>query len=151
MLFIDSTISSLIVWIMYGNKLFVTYFCPSSAFCATINVSLTVSGQQHRIRKAFNRTLPFASLNWLNACAIRGTTVLAPNHVLINGLPSGSNYLTNTGTARLAINAFEVGQDRGEFEFGCVIIFDQPLTGFIEIMNSRQIICISLNTAIFHF
>ena len=78
--------------------------------------------------EACNRGLPFASPNWLNACAARGTAILAPNHVLINGLPSGSNYLTNTVTGRLAINGFEVGQDRGEFEFGCAIIFDQQLT-----------------------
>ena len=72
--------------------------------------------------------MPFASLNWINACVIRGTSVLAPNHVLINGLPSGSNYLTNTASARLGINAYIDGPDRGEFEFGCVIIFDQSLT-----------------------
>jgi hypothetical protein len=76
-----------------------------------------------------NRTLPFGSLNWLNMVSIRGSSIPAPGHVLVNRLPSGGgSFLMNTAVGRLAINGFVDGRDRGAFEMGAVIIFDQILT-----------------------
>jgi hypothetical protein len=76
-----------------------------------------------------NRPLPFGSLQWLNMVCVRGNTVINPNNVLVNRLPSGSGtYIMNTITSRLAVNGFQDGRDRGAFEMGAVIIFDQILT-----------------------
>jgi hypothetical protein len=76
-----------------------------------------------------NRTLPFGSLNWLNMVSIRGSSIPAPGHVLVNRLPSGGgSFLMNTAVARMAINGFQDSRDHGAFEMAAVIIFDQILT-----------------------
>lgn len=86
-----------------------------------------------------NAGLTFGSLNWLNACCIRGNTVLTPNHVLINKIPSGTNYLASTLTGQLAINGYFDGADRGDFEFACVIVWDQYLSASELVIVSNSI------------
>jgi hypothetical protein len=79
------------------------------------------------------------SLNWLNACAIRGNTVLAKNQVLINKIPSGTNYLMSTSIGQLAINNYFDSADSGDFEMACVIVFDQALTASELVVVSNSI------------
>ena len=86
-----------------------------------------------------NAGLTFQSLKWINACTIRGNTVLAANQVLINGIASGTNYLNSTTIGQLAINSNTDGNDNGDFEMGCVIIWDQYLTASELVIVSSAI------------
>jgi hypothetical protein len=86
-----------------------------------------------------NAGLVNSSTNWLNVCCIRGNTVTVPNNVLINAIPSGSNYLPGTTSGRLAINGYYDSSDHGEFEFGCLIVWDQYLTASELVIVSNAI------------
>ena len=79
-------------------------------------------------KEGCSRSLPFGNLNWLNFCCIRGSSVATPNNCLVNQLPSGSSYITNTASGTLGINSFTTSGDRGSFEMSQVIIWDVPLS-----------------------
>ena len=86
-----------------------------------------------------NAGLTFQSLNWINACTIRGNTILAPNQVLINKIASGTNYLNSTTIGQLAINSNTDGNDNGDFEMAVVIIWDNYLTASELVIVSNAI------------
>lgn len=84
--------------------------------------------------------------DWLNLCVVRGSSIPVPNNVLLNGVGSGTNLITNNVVGRLAINTNRFGEN-SHFEISHVIIWDVPLTN-IELNAVSYAFTNYLNTGV---